>query len=195
MDIKEEIRKVLLKQERVNVIIAGTTCAGKTTLTREIWNYSWNKWPTTIVEQDDYFKNLSDIPRVQEGYLTDSIEAFCTAEFKHDIEVLQKFGVVMMPRYDISTNTRICKNKRVAIGDINIFEGLHTIHLLNDLDNSIKIYIDTDIETCLERRIKRDTYKYGIPEKRIREYWKECIIPMCERYIYPQKEIADIIIN
>lgn len=194
MYIKEEIKEALRKQERVNVIIAGTTCSGKTTLTEMIWNYFRNKYPITIVEQDNYFKNLSDIPRVREGYLTDSIEAFYTEEFKYDIAILQRYGTVKMPIYDISTNTRISK-KRVIIGDINIFEGLHTIHLLDELENSLKIYIDTDIDTCLERRIARDTSKYGIPEERIREYWKECIIPMCERYIFPQKEMADIIIK
>lgn len=194
MYIKEEIKEVLREKGRVNVIITGTTCSGKTTLTEMLWNYFRNKYLTAIVEQDNYFKNLSDIPIVKEGYLTDSIEAFYTEEFKYDIAILQRYGTVEMPIYDISTNTRISK-KRVMIGDINIFEGLHTIHLLSDLENSIKIYIDTDINTCLERRIARDTSKYGIPEKRIREYWSDCILPMCERYIFPQKEMADIIIN
>lgn len=195
MDINEKIRKALMEQDKINIVIAGTTCAGKTTLTKNIWNYFWNKFPTTIVEQDDYFKNLPDIPRTRYGYLTDSIDAFHVNEFKEDVETLFKNSVVKMPIYDISTNTRINKDKRVAIGDINIFEGLHTIQLLKNLDKSIKIYIDTDIEICLERRIERDTSKYGIPEKRIREYWEDCVLPMCEKYIYPQKQIADIIIK
>lgn len=195
MDINEAIRKALKSQKRVNVIIAGTTCAGKTTLAKEICNHYWSKYPTAIIQQDDYFKNLPDIPRSLDGYLTDSIEAFHTAEFKSDVELLQRIGFVFMPYYDISTNTRISKTQKVAIGDINVFEGLHTIQLLKNLDKSIKVYIDTDIETCLKRRIERDTSKYGIPEKRIREYWEDCVLPMCEKYIYPQKEMADIIIK
>ena len=195
MNINEWIKNVLRKHGRVNVIISGTTCAGKTTLAKGISDYYRNEYSTKIISQDDYFKNLPDIPRSLDGYLTDSIEAFHTTEFKRNVELLQRIGFVLMPYYDISTNTRTSQRKRVTIGDINVFEGLHTIQLLKNLDKSIKIYIDTDIETCLKRRIERDTSKYGIPEERIREYWKDCIVPMCEKYIYPQKEIADIIIK
>jgi len=195
MNINEEIRKALKKYGRVNVIISGTSCAGKTTLATGINAYYRSEYSTKIISQDDYFKNLSDIPRSLDGYLTDSIEAFHTTEFKRDVELLQRIGFVLMPYYDISTNMRTPQRKRVTIGDINVFEGLHTIQLLRNLNKSIKIYIDTDIETCLQRRIERDTSKYGIPEKRIREHWKDCILPMCEKYIYPQKEIADIIIK
>lgn len=195
MNINEEIRKAIRKYGRVNIIISGTSCAGKTTLATGINDYYRNEYSTQIVSQDDYFKNLSDMPRSIKGYLTDSIEAFHTTEFKRNVELLQRIGFVLMPYYDISTNTRTSQRQRVTIRDINIFEGLHTIQLLKDLDKSIKIYIDTDIETCLERRIVRDTSKYGIPEKWIREHWEYCIVPMCEKYIYPQKEMADIIIK
>ena len=100
-----------------------------------------------------------------------------------------------MPRYDVATNTRICKNKIVRVGNVNVFEGLHTIHLLKELDDCINVFVDTEIETCLERRIARDTSKFGVPEARIRHYWEYCIKPMCERFIFPQKVYADIIIS
>ena len=195
MNIQEEISKYLIGHDTVNVVIAGTTCSGKTTLANEIRKLFSGRYSVTLVAQDDYFKNLSDIPRVREGYLTDSIEAFFTAEFKHDVEMLLANGVSTMPRYDIATNTRINKNKIVRKGSINVFEGLHTIQLLGELDNSIKIFVDTDIDTCLKRRIARDTSKFGVPEERIRQYWSDCVKPMCERFIFPQKANADIIIN
>lgn len=195
MNVHEEIEKHLLSHKTVNVVISGITCSGKTTLANTIRKYFSDKYGVAIVSQDDYFKNLPDIPRVREGYLTDSIDAFLTAEFKHDVQLLLQNGVVTMPRYDVATNTRISKSKIVRADKINIFEGLHTIQLLRELDNCISIFTDTEIETCLERRIARDTSKFGVPEMRIREYWDDCIKPMCERFIFPQKVFADIIIS
>lgn len=195
MNVQEEISKYLLSHDTVNVVIAGTTCSGKTTLANEIRNHFSDRYSVTLVAQDDYFKNLPDIPRVREGYLTDSIEAFHTIEFKHDVQMLLINGVATMPRYDIATNTRVSKNKIVRAGRINVFEGLHTIQLLGELDNCIKIFVDTDIDICLKRRIARDTSKFGVPEVRIRQYWNDCVKPMCERFIFPQKEDADITIN
>lgn len=195
MNIQEQINRLMSNCDTVNIIISGVTCSGKTTLANEIRDYFLGTCSVAIVSQDDYFKNLLDIPKVAQGYLTDSIEAFHIEEFKCDVERLLKDSVVVMPTYDISTNTRISKNKVTRVGKINIFEGLHTIYLLDNLDNSIKIYIDVGMDTCLKRRIQRDTSKFNIPEERIREYWKDCITPMCEKYIFPQIKSADIVIN
>lgn len=195
MNIKEEISNYLKNHEIVNVIIAGTTCSGKTTLANEIRNYFSGTYAVTIVSQDDYFKDLKEIPRTRKGYLTDSINAFHTTEFKNDVETLLKNSSVIMPKYDISSNTRISKNKIVKSGKINVMEGLHTISILGYLDNSIRIFLDTDINMCLSRRIARDTFKYGIPEDRIRQYWYDCVEPMCKEYIFPQQKLADIVLK
>lgn len=185
----------LSNHSTVNVLVAGITCSGKTTLANKIQDYFSNEFSVTVVSQDDYFKNLPDIPRTSRGYLTDSIDAFCTREFVYDVHKLLQDSVVMMPRYDIATNTRLSKNKIVRKSNVMVFEGLHTIQLLNNLDSCISIFINTDISTCLERRVKRDTSKYGVSEIRIRKYWNECIMPMSEKFIFPQKDHADFIIN
>ena len=195
MNVYKEIEKHLQNHNMVNIAIAGITCSGKTTLANAIRKYFADKYAVAVVSQDDYFKNLHDIPRAREGYLTDSIDAFCTVEFKKDVQQLLQNGVVTMPIYDIATNTRVAKSKIVRVGKVNVFEGLHTIHLLKELDDCINVFVDTEIETCLERRIARDTSKFGIPEARIRQYWNECIKPMSEKFIFSQKEYADIIIS
>lgn len=195
MNVYREIERHLLSHDVANVVIAGVTCSGKTTLANKIRRHFSDKYTVAIVSQDDYFKDLPDIPRVREGYLTDSIYAFWTEEFKHDVQLLLQNGVVIMPRYDVATNTRISKSKIVRAGKINVFEGLHTIHLLGELENSVSIFVDTEIETCLERRVVRDTSKFGVPEVRIRQYWNDCIKPMCERFIFPQRVFANIVIS
>jgi uridine kinase len=195
MNIQEEISKFLISHDTVNVLLSGTTCSGKTTLANSLKKSFQDRYQVTIVAQDDYFKNPPDVPKTKEGYLADSIEAFLTDEFKQDVQKLLTDGVAIMPRYDITTNTRISKNKIVRAGNINIFEGLHTIYLLGDLDNCIKVFLDTDIDVCVQRRIARDTSNFGVPEARILKYWNDCVKPMCEQFVFPQKKYADIIIN
>ena len=195
MNLKEEIGKYLVTHQTVNIVIAGITCSGKTTLANQLRDYFSNKYSVTIISQDDYFKNLADIPRIYEGYLGDSIDAFHVEEFKYDVEILLKKGVAIMPKYEIETNTRISKNKIVRRSTINIIEGLHTIHILNGLNNCITIYLDTDIGTCLRRRIKRDFNRFEIPRSSTIRYWSDCILPISERCILPQKELANIVIN
>lgn len=195
MDIKLGIQQHLQKHASVNLILAGITCSGKTTLANHFRQLLEKEYTVTIVSQDDYFKDLHAIPRTRGGYLTDSIEAFHTLEFQQDVQLLFQNKVVMMPRYAMASNARISKNKIVRLGQVNIFEGLHTISLLKGLGNCIKLYVDTNPTICLKRRIARDTSKYGIPEERIREYWRECIQPMCEQFIFPQKQEADILLT
>ena len=196
MGIYNMIANSLKRNDVLNIIIAGTTCSGKTTLSKNIKErFSYACDNITIFPQDLYFKDLKDAPSSQYGYLMDSIDAFHIEEFKRDASNLIDVGATLIPSYDIETNTRISKDKIIYKGAINIFEGLHTIELLDQIDNCIKIYIDTDINRCLERRIARDTLKYDIPEIDIRNYWKHCILPMSEKYIIPQKEKADIVLN
>lgn len=195
MKLQEKIKEHLISYEIANVVIAGSSCSGKTTLAKKLKENFSDRYSVTIIAQDDYFKNLPEVPRAKEGYLLDSIHAFHTDEFEYDVRSLIKNGYVTMPRYDIMTNTRIDKQKIVRVSVINIFEGLHTLEILKGLKDSINVFVDTDIDTCLERRIARDTKKYGVPEEVVKAYWFNCIIPMYEEYILPQKKLADIIIE
>lgn len=195
MNLYEKIEEKLQDLGFVNVVICGSTCSGKTTLAEKIKANFEGRYSVTIISEDDYFKNFCDIPRKGNWMLLDSIKAFCIEEFKTDVEALMKNGVVMIPRYNVSNNQRESKNKVVRKAKINVFEGLHTISILDDLDNCIKVYIDTNQDVCLQRRITRDTTKYKIPEVLVRKFWDECIKPMSIKYVYPQKEFADIVVS
>lgn len=193
MDIYREVSKYLHNHGSVNIIISGQTCSGKTTLASRLHDCFCSMYAVTLVSQDDYFKNRSEFPFNKYGFLMDSPDAFHISEFKQDVQTLLDKSVVSMPRYDISTNTRIDKHRVVHAGQVNIFEGLHTIDYLK-LNNSIKIYLDTDENICLERRIKRDTKLLNVCEQQVIDYWNNCILPTSIEFIYPQKDIADFVL-
>ena len=198
MELFEKIDDTLSKGLRANVVISGISCSGKTTLADSIYkHYKTNPYKeiVSIIPQDEYFKDLREIPRSRFGYLTDSIDAFFVKEYEHDVRYLLQYDAVRIPQYDIANNRRTQERKHIWNNPINVFEGLHTLQILRSIPGTIKVYVATDADVCLQRRIARDTLKYGVPEERIREYWEQCIIPMSEKFIYPQKALADIIIQ
>lgn len=194
MNLCREIEKYLENHSSINILIAGVSCSGKTTLADEICDYFFEKCSVAIVHQDDYFKDLIDIPRWNGWRVMDVPDAFHINEFREDVKRLLENRYLYMPTYDIASNRRISKTELVPKGKINIFEGLHTIRILDGLENCVKIFVDTDLETCLDRRIARDTTKFGVSREKIETYWNSCILPMSIRYVLPQKDEATIIL-
>ena len=74
-----------------------------------------------------------------------------------------------------------------------MFEGLHMISILNHIDG-VRVFLDTDLDLCLKRRILRDK-KFGISEREVIRYFKEVMLPMYECYILPQRDSADYIVK
>jgi uridine kinase len=195
MEILEVINKELKEKKALNIIISGCTCSGKTTLAVKLKESLQKDYMISTIQQDNYYKNLNDIPKNSNGFLTDSINAFECYEFIKDVRQLLTNGGAFVPRYDITANQRISKDIYISKGDINIFEGLHTIKLLKEIKTSLLIFLDVSFETCLQRRIKRDTSLYGIEPNRVKEYFNRCIKPLTEDYVLPQRDVADVIID
>ena len=171
----------------MNIIISGITCSGKTTLSNSING--------TIMHEDDYMKDRNQIPRRKSYLLMDLPSAYHLDEFVCDANTLLTTGKANYPNYDVSNNRRINKNGVIQKSEINVFEGLHTIDTLKDLRDSIKVFIDTDLSTCLERRIKRDSELYGISEEEVIKYFNEIILNIYKTHIEKQKYMSDIILD
>ena len=192
MDIVNLIKQKVLADGICNVVIAGGTCSGKTTLANEIQNQLAKEFSTSIIRQDSYFKDIQNVPKIPKGYLMDSPNAFHANEFKQDAERLICEGTVVVPHYDVSLNKRVSKNILIKRAQVNIFEGLHAISMLDGLPNKLTIFLTTALEICLDRRIDRDIKLYGISEERVREHFDDCITPMYHSYIASQIERAEI---
>ena len=176
-----------------NVIIAGGTCSGKSTLANNLISLLSAEFTATLVKQDDYFKDIRDVPKTGKGYLMDSPNSFHTSEFRQDCEQLVREGAAYIPEYNVAENKRVGKNTPIKRSQVNVFEGLHTIRLLGGfLPGSLTIFVDTPQDVCVERRVRRDTALYGVAEERVREHFADCIAPMYDSYIAPQREQADL---
>ena len=190
------IDKQMQANGQVNVLIAGSSCSGKTTLANFLEKYYAENYQVAQINQDNYFKNLKDMVRSIEGfYMPDSLFSFHYMEYREDVQKLLDEGQVLIPEYDVSINHRIPKNHLVVRGQLNIFEGLHTIRILDDLPNCIKVFVDTDEAICLERKIQRDMEKYHVSKMRIIAKWEDMVLPMYHRFVKQQKSQADIVIK
>ena len=183
----------LARNNEINLIIAGSTCSGKTTLTKKIIDTYKD---VSTIPQDAYFKNLQQIPTSRIGRLYDSVNAFLIDEYQKDVTNMCEGKTVYIPDYEVVTNTQ---KERYAFErrkkKINIFEGLHTITLLDSIQPSVKVFVNTPRHICLDRRIKRDCAKYPVDGEFVYRFWSENIWPLTELYVLPQKDKADIIIE
>ncbi|MDD6272124.1 MAG: hypothetical protein PUA90_01200 [bacterium] len=176
----------------MNILISGMTCSGKTTLSNRL-SYEFD---TSMLRQDDYFKDKKNIPRDENNFfLFDTPDAFDINTFIVDVYKLLNLGYVYCPIYDVNRNMRTTNKYKVLKKDINVIEGLHTIALLSNNINSLKIYMDTPIEECLKRRLLRDISKYNMKKLEIIRYFYEIMLPQYKKHIEYQKEMADVVIN
>ena len=102
---------------------------------------------------------------------------------------------VEVPIYDFKTHSRAAKTQRVYPADIIIFEGILVLAMdeVRALLN-MKIFVDTDDDVRLARRIKRDTCDRGRDVHGVLEQYTRFVKPMFDLYVSPSKKYGDVII-
>lgn len=198
IEIISYINNQIFNGNNANIIIAGCSCSGKTTLSNELKEKLDGKgMKVNIISQDSFFKDLDDIPKSEKGVLADDINAFHINEYLETVRNLLFTGIAYIPIYDLSINKRTENFRKACLENINvnIFEGLHSIHILNNSFEAMKVFMDISLNTCLNRRIARDKKDWNIAERYVRRYWEECIKPVTKEQILNQKEFADFLIT
>lgn len=174
--------------------IAGKSGSGKTTLAQELVN-SYNN-DITIIRLDDYYKSQDHLDVVQRTLTNyDHPDAFDWDLLSNDLALLIKGKSINKPIYDYVTHTRSKEYEIVTPTKVIIIEGIFVLleeKLRNLLD--VKIYVDTDSDECIIRRITRDMNERGRDLDSIIKQYLECVKPMAEQFIEPTKKYADVII-
>lgn len=175
--------------------ITGGTGSGKSTVTREIVN-SLPKESITIIEQDAYYKDQSNLTyeeRVKTNY--DHPDAFDTKLLVKHLNMLLNGQAIEKPMYDFSIHNRKKETVRIEPRDIIILEGimiLQEVEIRDILD--IKVYVDTDADVRIIRRIVRDMNERGRTLESVINQYLNVVKPMHLQFVEPTKRYADIII-
>lgn len=174
--------------------IAGGTGSGKTTLARKIQE---SLAPNVVlIEQDCYYKDLSHLP-IEERTKTNfdhpnSIDFAC---FCQDILALKQGMTIDKPIYSFSTHTRLMGTTAIASADVIIVEGIliFTEEKMRDLFD-LKIYVQTDDDVRILRRIERDIQERGRDFESVHHQYLTTVKLMHSQFVEPSKHFADVII-
>jgi uridine kinase len=184
-----------MKKRPVVIGICGGTGSGKTTVAREILKALPSK-NVSIIHQDAYYKKQSEKSfdeRTQTNY--DHPFAFDTDLLLTHIGDLIEGEDVDMPIYDFSNHDRCDETERIYSREIVILEGILILEdprLREVMD--IKIFVDTDTDVRIIRRITRDINERGRSLESVIEQYLATVKPAHEQFIEPSKKYADIII-
>ena len=174
--------------------IAGGSGSGKTTLAKNIAAHFGEK--ISVLRHDDYYKAGSDIPAEQRAKLNyDHPDAFDTALLISHLKALKDGESVDSPVYDYTIHDRSKDIRRVEATKVIILEGIlifENKELLDLMD--MKIFVDTDPDVRIIRRLMRDVKHRGRTLESVVEQYLSTVKPMHEAFVEPSKKHADLII-
>ena len=174
--------------------IAGGSGSGKTTLMKNLIA----RFPdaTTVISHDNYYKRHDELTYEERCRLNyDEPAAFDTDLMVQQLHALRQGQAIDCPVYDFTVHnrsdavTRIDPSRVIIVEGILIFENPQLRELMD-----IRIFVDTDADIRLCRRIKRDVNKRGRSLESVLMQYQNTVKPMHEMYVEPSKKYADIIV-
>ena len=175
--------------------VTGGSGSGKTSVSRAIFD-SLNGHSLLMIQEDSYYKNQDDISfdeRVKVNY--DHPNAFDTDLLIEQLGDLLEWKAIDIPVYDYVQHTRSKKTVHVEPKEVIIVEGILVLNdpRLRDLMD-IKIFVDTDDDIRIIRRIQRDLEERGRSLKSVIDQYLSTVKTMYHQFIEPTKRYADIIV-
>ncbi|MCM3089090.1 uridine kinase [Bhargavaea ginsengi] len=185
----------MTKQRPLIIGIAGGSGSGKTSVTRSIYDVV-KEHSVIVIEHDYYYKDQADLAfeeRLKTNY--DHPLAFDTDLLIEHIQELLEGRPVNRPVYDYAMHTRSDKTVAIEPKDVIIIEGILVLDdaRLRDLMD-IKLFVDTDADLRIIRRIRRDIEERGRSIGSVIDQYLSVVRPMHNQFIEPTKRYADLII-
>ncbi|XP_020222299.1 uridine kinase-like protein 4 isoform X1 [Cajanus cajan] len=174
--------------------VAGGAASGKTQVCDMIIQQLHDQ-RVVLVNQDSFYNNLTEEERTRvQDYNFDHPDAFDIGELLRVMDKLKHGEAVDIPKYDFKSYKSDVL-RRVNPSDVIILEGILVFHdpRVRELMN-MKIFVDTDADVRLARRIRRDTTEKGRDIGAVLDQYSKFVKPAFDDFILPTKKYADIII-
>jgi len=183
----------------VVIAIAGASASGKTLIANTIFDELCAELGTEqigIISEDAYYRNQSHLS-MDERVLTnyDHPKAFDHDLLCEHLKMLKNKQAVDIPVYSYTEHTRLTETIKLRPKKIIILEGillLNDPHVRAQIDASV--FIDTPLDMCFIRRLKRDIKQRGRSMESVIEQYNATVRPMFLQFIEPSKQYADIIV-
>ena len=181
--------------ENVLVIgIAGGTGSGKTTLMKRLVEAFGDV--VSVLSHDNYYRRLDHLALEERRLVNyDEPAALETELMAAHLQQLRAGQAIDCPVYDFSQHNRSEDTIHIEPRQVIIVEGILIFEnkALRELMD-IKIFVDTDADIRICRRIKRDVNKRGRSLESVITQYQQTVKPMHEKYVEPSKKYADIIV-
>lgn len=174
--------------------IAGGSGSGKTTLTNQI--AAQLKESVTVIKHDDYYKAHDEMTYEERCRLNyDHPNAFDTELMTEHLKLLRQGRSVECPVYDYTVHNRSKDTVIINPGQVIIVEGILIFEnkaLCELMD--IRIFVDTDADLRIIRRIQRDVMERARSLDSVISQYLHTVKPMHEQFVEPSKKNANIIV-
>ena len=174
--------------------IMGPSGSGKTTLMKNLIREFSDV--VTIISHDNYYKRHDELDYAQRCKLNyDEPAALETDLMARHLDALRRGEAIDCPVYDFTVHNRSDETVRIEPRKIIIVEGILIFEdrCLRDLMD-IRIFVDTDADIRLCRRVKRDVNKRGRSLESVLSQYQQTVKPMYEKYVEPSKKYAHIVV-
>ena len=174
--------------------IAGGSGSGKTTLMRNL--LARFQEDVTVLSHDNYYRPFDEMTMEEKKQVNyDHPDAFETEMLIEHLRQLKEGKTIDCPIYDHATYSRSVETTKVTPSKVILVEGIlifENKELCSQMD--IKIYVDTDADVRLTRRIRRDVAKRGRSIESVLNQYLETVKPMHEQFVEPSKKNADLVV-
>jgi uridine kinase len=175
--------------------IAGGSGSGKSTIARAVLE-ALPIGTGVMLEQDHYYRTQSHLPDGERDRVNyDHPDALELDLLTSHLDALRSGACIVRPTYDFAAHDRAPKGVRVEPAPIVIVEGILVLadeRLRARFD--VKIFVDTDADIRLMRRIRRDLEHRGRTFAQVRKQYYESVRPMHLAFVEPSKRFADVIV-
>ncbi len=175
--------------------ITGPSASGKTSLAHTI-THALRPAEVAIIAEDAYYKDRSHLTKAEQDSINyDHPSAFDHALLSQHLRALQAGQTIQTPQYDYSTHSRRSQTRTVAPQGIIIVEGILVFAeaALRDL-MSIRIFVDTPLDVCLIRRLRRDSLERQRTFESILAQYEATVRPMYYQFVAPSRRYAHVVV-
>ena len=174
--------------------IAGGSGSGKTTLMRNLIDKFGDV--IAVLSHDNYYKRHDELSFEERSKLNyDEPDALDTSLMVYQLDQLRHGMAIDCPVYDFTQHNRSNQTVRIEPRQVIIVEGIMIFEnaALRELMD-IRIFVDTDADIRLCRRIKRDVNKRGRSLESVLKQYQDTVKPMHEKYVEPSRKYANLVV-
>ena len=175
--------------------IAGGSGSGKSTIAKAVLD-ALPPGRGVMLQQDHYYRSQSHLPPQERASVNyDHPDALELDLMTSHLDALRTGQSILRPTYDFTLHDRATEGVRIEPAHVIILEGILVLEnpRLRELMD-IKIFVDTDADIRLMRRVRRDLEQRGRTFAQVRKQYYESVRPMHMAFVEPSKRFADIII-